>query len=204
MSIYNLSELPYDYSALEPYISGKIIELHHDKHHAAYVAGANQAIEQIEESSDKGELAKVNMLEKNLAFNLGGHVNHTAYWQNMAPAGSTEPYGDLSDAIVDQFGSIEKFKAYFTATALGVQGSGWAVLVYDTISEKLIPIQMYDHQANLPVGLIPILLLDVWEHAYYLDYLNVRDDYVSAWWNLVNWKDANERFSNARSIALIK
>jgi Fe-Mn family superoxide dismutase len=197
---YLLGELPYDYSALEPYISGKIIELHHDKHHAAYVNGANTALEQIFEASQKEDLKTVNQMEKNLAFNLGGHINHTVYWQNMAPAGETEPHGDLLDAIVDQFGSLDKFKAYFNAIAAGVQGSGWALLVYDAIQKKLLPIQLYDHQSNLPVGLIPILLLDVWEHAYYLDYLNVRADYIKAWWSVVNWTDANKRFVEARKI----
>jgi Fe-Mn family superoxide dismutase len=198
MAKYDLGELPYDYSALEPFISGRIVELHHDKHHNAYVVGANQALEQIDEALDKENFKIVNQLEKNLAFNLGGHVNHTIYWHNMAP--KVDPHGELLEAIIDQFGSLEKFRLYFTQVALGVQGAGWAILVYDIVKGKLLPIQLYDHQGNVPVGMYPILLLDVWEHAYYLDYLNVRADYVKAWWNVVNWEDANERFKKARSI----
>jgi Fe-Mn family superoxide dismutase len=195
MEKYTLGDLPYDYSALEPYISGKIMELHHDKHHAAYVTGANQALEQIAEANEKGQLGTVNLLQKNLAFNVGGHNNHTVFWNNMAP--ESEPHGELLEAIKDQFGSLDKFKAYFTAVAIGVQGSGWAVLAWDLINRKLLPIQMYDHQGNLPIGQVPILMLDLWEHAYYLDYLNVRADYVKAWWNIVNWVDINDRFKKA-------
>jgi len=197
MSKYELGELPYDYSALEPYISGKIVEIHHDKHHLTYVKGANLAIEQLEEASDTQELSKVNQIEKNLAFNLGGHVNHTVYWQNMSPEKNQSPEGELLVAIQEQFGSVEKFKGYFSAVAVGVQGSGWAILAWDQVAQQLVVLQQYDHQGNLSVGLQPILLLDLWEHAYYLDYLNVRPDYIKAWWSIVNWQDAGKRFDDA-------
>ncbi|NIZ92791.1 superoxide dismutase [Kineococcus rubinsiae] len=199
MAEYTLPDLPYDYSALEPHISGKIMELHHDKHHATYVAGANTALEKLAAARDAGDLATVNLHTKNLAFNLGGHINHSAFWPNMTGDGGGEPTGELAAAITDQFGSFEKFKAHFSAVAAGVQGSGWSILAYDSIGQKLIVVQLYDQQGNIPLGLVPVLLLDVWEHAYYLDYLNVRPDYIKAWWNVVNWADAAKRFETART-----
>ena len=199
MSVYTLPELPYDYSALEPYISGKIMQLHHDKHHAAYVSGANTALEQLEEAAVSGDVANVNLIEKNLAFNLAGHKNHTIFWQNLAPADGQEPQGELKAAIDDQFGSFDGFKKVFTAVATGVQGSGWAVLAWDPLGKRLATFQFYDHQGNLPTTVYPLVLLDMWEHAFYLDYLNVKGDYVKAWWNVVNWQDAAARFDEARA-----
>lgn len=196
MGVYTLPELSYDYSALEPHISARIMELHHSKHHQAYVTGANTALEQLADARDKGDFSVVNQLEKNLAFNLGGHVNHTAFWANLSPEGG-EPTGDLAAAIDENFGSFEAFKKHFAAVAMGVQGSGWSILAWDSIGSKLIIVQLYDQQGNIPMGLVPIVLLDVWEHAYYLDYVNARADYVAAWWNIVNWNDAVERFARA-------
>ncbi|MFD2839281.1 superoxide dismutase [Populibacterium corticicola] len=198
MAVYTLPELSYDYGALEPHISGRIMELHHSKHHNAYVTGANTALEQLEEAREKSDFSAINQIEKNLAFNLGGHVNHTAFWANLSPEGG-EPEGDLAAAIDEQFGSFEAFKKHFAAVAAGVQGSGWAILAWDSVGSRLIIVQLYDQQGNIPLGLTPIVLLDVWEHAYYLDYQNVRADYVTAWWNIVNWKDAGERFARART-----
>jgi Fe-Mn family superoxide dismutase len=199
MPIYTLPDLPYDYAALEPHISGKIMQLHHDKHHAAYVAGANTALEQLADARDKGDLTWVNQLEKNLAFNLGGHINHTIFWENMTPEGQGEPADALADQITADFGSFDKFKKHFAAVAAGVQGSGWAILAWDSIGERLVIVQLYDQQGNLPISLTPILMLDCWEHAYYLDYLNVRADYVTAWWNIVNWDDAANRLARAKA-----
>ena len=188
----------YDYSALEPSISGAIMELHHSKHHQAYVTGANTALAQLAEARDNGNLANVNKLQKDLAFNLGGHVNHSIFWTNMSPNGGDKPVGELAAAIDDFFGSFEKFQAHFTATALGVQGSGWAVLAWDSIGQQLIIQQFFDQQANFAVGTVPLLMLDVWEHAYYLDYRNVRADYVKAFWNIVDWSNVQARFEAAR------
>ena len=199
MAVYTLPDLTYDYAALEPHISGRIMELHHSKHHAAYVTGANTALEKLEAARESGDLAAVNLHEKNLAFNLGGHVNHSAFWTNMSPDGGGEPAGEIAAAIDEHFGSFEKFKAHFAAVAAGVQGSGWAILAWDSIGQKLIIVQLYDQQSNIALGLVPIVLLDCWEHAYYLDYLNVRADYVTAWWSVVNWADAGERLTRARS-----
>jgi superoxide dismutase, Fe-Mn family len=199
MADYKLPDLTYDYGALEPHISGRIMELHHSKHHAAYVTGANTALEQLAEARDGGNLATVNLHEKNLAFNLGGHVNHSAFWTNLSPEGGGEPTGEIGAAIAEHFGSFEKFKAHFSAVAAGVQGSGWAILAWDSIGQKLVAVQLYDQQGNIALGLVPIVLLDCWEHAYYLDYQNVRADYVTAWWNVVNWADADARLARAKA-----
>ena len=199
MSAYTLPELPYDYAALEPHISGKIMQLHHDKHHQAYVTGANAALDALAEARESGNLANVNKLEKDLAFNVGGHVNHTIFWNNLSPEGGERPEGELAAALDEYFGSFEKFQAHFTATAMGVQGSGWAVLAWDALGQRANVVQFFDQQGNLPAGTVPLLMLDVWEHAYYLDYLNVRADYVSAFWNIANWADVAKRFDAARA-----
>lgn len=198
MADYTLPELAYDYSALAPSISAAIMELHHSKHHQAYVTGANTALAQLAEARDADNLAAVNKLEKDLAFNLGGHVNHSIFWTNMSPDGGDKPSGELAAAIDDNFGSFDKFTAHFTATALGVQGSGWSVLSWDSIGQRLIIQQFFDQQANHAAGTVPVLMLDVWEHAYYLDYKNVRADYVKAFWKIVNWANVQERFETAR------
>ena len=194
---YTLPDLDYDYGALAPHIAPEIMELHHSKHHQAYVTGANTALAQLADARDKGDFAWVNKLEKDLAFNLGGHTNHSIFWTNLSPNGGDKPTGDIASAIDDHFGSFDKFRAHFTAAALGVQGSGWAGLFWDSIGENLIIQQFFDQQASFAAGTVPILLLDVWEHAYYLDYKNVRADYVSAFWNIVDWANVQERFQVA-------
>ena len=199
MSKYVLPDLSYDYGALEPNISGKIMELHHDKHHLAYVNGANLALEALEEAREKNDLTWVNKLQKDLAFNLAGHVNHTVFWRNMSPEGGDKPVGELAAAIDEFFGSFDGFRAHFTAAALGIQGSGWAILAWDILGEKLIIEQLYDHQGNLAAGSIPLLMLDMWEHAFYLDYQNVKGDYVKAFWNIISWPDITARFEAART-----
>ncbi|KQT96380.1 superoxide dismutase [Sanguibacter sp. Leaf3] len=199
MPLYTLPDLAYDYSALEPAISGRIMELHHSKHHQAYVTGANTALEQLAEARATGNLGNVNKLEKDLAFNLGGHVNHSIFWTNLAPGADGGPEGDLATTLDEEFGSLEAFKAHFTAVALGVQGSGWSVLAWDALGSRPIIVQLYDQQGNLPAGVVPLLMLDVWEHAYYLDYQNVRADYVAAFWTIVDWSDVAARLARARA-----
>ncbi|MBB6120507.1 superoxide dismutase [Nocardiopsis algeriensis] len=199
---YSLPELPYDYAALEPWISGKIMELHHDKHHAAYVAGANTALEQMAEAREAGNFGTVNLLQKNLAFNLGGHVNHSVFWKNLSPEGGDKPEGELGAAIDDQFGSFDAFRAHFGAAATGIQGSGWAILAWDSLGGRLVIEQLYDQQGNVPVGTVPLLMLDMWEHAFYLQYQNVKADYVKAFWNVINWADVQERFEAARKVQI--
>jgi len=199
MPAYELPDLPYDFGALEPHISGKIMELHHDKHHATYVKGVNTALEQLEEARATNSFANINRLEKDLAFHLGGHINHSVFWPNLSPDGGDKPDGDLGAAIDDTFGSFDAFRAQFEANANAIQGSGWSILAYDALGQRLNIVQLFDQQGNLPLAQIPIVLLDMWEHAYYLQYNNVKADYVKAWWNVINWADAQQRFAAARS-----
>ena len=196
---YTLPDLPYDYAALEPHISAKIMELHHDKHHATYVAGANTALEKMAEARANGDGAAAAKLSKDLQFNLGGHVNHSVFWQNLSPEGGDKPTGELAAAIEDHFGSFDAFRDHFTAAATTIQGSGWAILALEPVGGNLVIEQMYDQQNGVPVATIPLLQLDMWEHAFYLDYQNVKADYVKAFWNIVNWADVAARFEKARS-----
>jgi len=192
---YQLPELNYDYSALEPHISARIMELHHSKHHQAYVTGANAALEAMEKARSEDNFATLPKLQKDLAFNLGGHVNHSIFWKNLSPS-SSAPEGDLAAAIAEYFGSFEAFKNHFSAAAIGIQGSGWAYLAWDALGNRMIIGQLYDQQGNLAMGNIPLLMLDMWEHAFYLDYQNVKADYVKAFWNIVNWEDVANRFGS--------
>jgi Fe-Mn family superoxide dismutase len=199
MPQYTLPDLPYDYAALEPHISGKIMQLHHDKHHQTYVDGANTALAKLEAARESGDNAAINLLEKNLAFNLGGHINHTVFWNNLSPDGGGEPEGELAAAISEFFGDFAKFQAQFSTNATSIQGSGWSVLGWDSVGQRLNLFQLFDQQGNVPVGITPVLMLDMWEHAFYLDYLNVKADYVKAFWNIANWQDVAARLERART-----
>ena len=195
---YVLPELPYAYDALEPHISAEIMELHHSKHHQNYVNGANAALEKLEAARKDGSIAAVvTALSKDLAFNLGGHTNHSLFWENLGPNGGGKPTGALAAAIDEDFGSFEELQKHFAAAALGLQGSGWAVLAYDKIGERLVIEQMTDQQGNLSIDLVPLLLLDMWEHAFYLQYKNVKADYVAAVWNVFNWDEVAARYAAA-------
>jgi superoxide dismutase, Fe-Mn family len=199
MADYALPDLAYDYGALEPYISGALMELHHSKHHLAYVNGVNTTVDALQSARDQESFGTLGTLEKNLAFHLGGHVNHSVFWANMSPEGGDKPVGALAEQIEADFGSFDKFRAHFQANAVGVQGSGWSILAWDTLAQKLYIIQLYDHQGNAPVCLVPLLMLDLWEHAYYLDYQANRPEFITQWWNIVNWADVQGRFDRART-----
>lgn len=199
MADYALPDLPYDYAALEPYISGEIMELHHDKHHSTYVKGINTAVEQLAEARDAESFGSLSTLEKNLAFHLGGHVNHSVFWPNMSPDGGDKPTGELAQVIEEYFGGFDKFRAHFEANALGVQGSGWSVLTWDMVAQRPFIIQHFDHHGNVPICMVPLLMLDMWEHAYYLQYKNDKATFVKQWWHIVNWADVQSRFDKARS-----
>ena len=199
MSKYVLPELTYDYAALEPSISARIMEPHHSKHHAAYVAGANTTLDLLEEARAKNDFTWVNKLQKDLAFHLAGHINHSIFWKNLAPVNSDRPQGELAAAIDEFFGSFEAFQAHFNASAMGIQGSGWSFLAWDVLGQRLIIEQLYDQQGNIVPTSVPLLMLDMWEHAFYLDYVNVKGDYVKAFWNIINWSDVQARFEAART-----
>ena len=200
---YQLPDLPYDPGALEPHISGQIIELHHDKHHAAYVSGANSTLEKLESARANGDFGAIVGLEKTLAFNLSGHVLHSLYWNNMSPDGGGKPEGELASAIDEYFGSFKAFRDQLTQATTTVQGSGWGALMWDPLGKRLYTAQIYDHQDNIGQGSTPLLVIDIWEHAFYLQYKNVKADYVDAFWNIVNWNDVTTRFQQARKNSLV-
>lgn len=195
-----LPPLPYDFDALAPVISGKIMELHYKKHHQAYVTNLNKAQEQYAEAEGKNDLTKMIQLQSAIRFNGGGHINHSIFWTNLAPVkagGGQPPQGALAKAIDQTYGSLQNLIDTLSAKTVAIQGSGWGWLCYDT-ERKRLGICTCPNQD--PVALhnrVPLLGIDVWEHAYYLDYLNVRPDYVKAIWNVVNWKNVAERYDTA-------
>ncbi|MEQ4716761.1 superoxide dismutase [Nonomuraea sp. B19D2] len=201
MGDYTLPDMPYDYAALEPAITGEILELHHAKHHAAYVKGANDTLERLAEARDRAEFSNLVGLEKTFAFNLSGHVLHSIFWENLSPDGGDRPDGPLRDAIDEHFGTFEAFQKQLTTATSTVQGSGWGVLAWEPLSRRLVIEQVYDHHGNVGMNTTPLLVFDAWEHAYYLQYRNVRPDYVEKLWDLVNWTDVAQRFADVTSQA---
>jgi len=200
MTKYELPPLPYAYKALEPHISEKIMTLHHDKHHQAYVNGANAALDKLDKAR-KGEMSiDTRAVLRDYSFNIDGHILHTIFWPNMAHAGKGggTPGGKLADKLQKDFGGFDKFKAQFSDAAKTVEGVGWALLLYDHWGDQLVLTQV-EKQNLMHLAQMPILLgLDVFEHAYYLDYLNDRAKYVDAWWNVVNWSDVDSRLGKAK------
>jgi len=197
MGAYTLPDLPYDYSALERAMSAEILELHHSKHHLAYVNGANSTLDQLAEARDKEQFGALVGLQKTLAFHLSGHVLHSLFWENLSPDGGDRPEGALADAVTEHFGSFDAFKQQLTAATVGVQGSGWGILSWEPLGKRLIVEQVYDHHGNVGQGTVPLLAFDAWEHAYYLQYRNVRPDYVTRLWDVVNWQDVSARYTAA-------
>ncbi|KAL2174093.1 Manganese/iron superoxide dismutase [Thermothelomyces heterothallicus CBS 202.75] len=194
-----LPDLPYDYSALEPYISGKIMELHHSKHHQTYVNGLNSALEAIAEAESKGDFGKAATVAPLLNFHGGGHLNHSLFWENLAPAsreGGGEPDGALKKAIDSDFGSFDNFRKQMNTALAGIQGSGWAWLVKDK-SAGTLGIVTRANQDPVSGPYVPLLGIDAWEHAYYLQYENRKAEYFEAIWNVLNWKTAAQRFEKA-------
>ena len=195
---YVLPDLPYKYNALEPAISEEIMRLHHDKHHAAYVNGANGALEKLEKGRAVGlKDVDVKAILRDLAFNASGHVLHSLFWTNMSPKAGGKPGGNLSDQINKDFGSFDSFKLQLSNAAKTVEGSGWGILAYDPLSEQLLTLQTEKHQNLTVQGSIPLLVLDVWEHAYYLQYKNDRGAFVDKLWDVVSWSDVEARFDKA-------
>jgi Fe-Mn family superoxide dismutase len=202
MPIYTLPELAYDFGALEPHVSGKIMELHHGKHHAAYVTGANQTLERLEEARAKNDFGALAGLERALAFHVSGHALHSIFWTNLAPKAGGRPSGTLATSIDRDFGSFDAFRAQMTQAATTVMGSGWAALAWEPLGRKLVVEQIYDHQSNVTQGSAPLIVLDAWEHAYYLQYQNRKAEFFEAVWNLWNWTDVEHRFEAARAVVI--
>jgi Fe-Mn family superoxide dismutase len=203
MPQYVLPDLDYDFGALEPHISGQIMELHHGKHHKAYVEKANETLEKLEQARAGKDFTRLAGLEKALAFNLSGHVLHSVFWKNLVPKGGDAPDGELARAITRDYGSFEAFKAQMTEVAATIMGSGWAALVWEPMAQRLLTCQIYDHQSNLSQSGVPLMVIDAWEHAYYLQYKNVKAEFFKAVWNLWNWKDVSARFAAAQKLDLL-
>ncbi|KAL1918135.1 uncharacterized protein VTP21DRAFT_3401 [Calcarisporiella thermophila] len=193
-----LPDLPYDYGALEPYISGKIMELHHSKHHQTYVNSYNTAAEKLEDAIKSEDVVAQIALQNQIKFNAGGHINHSLFWKNLAPSkqgGGEPPKGELLKKIEFQYGSLQQFIEKFNTTTAAVQGSGWGWLGFNK-QTKALEIATTQNQDPL-LGLEPLLGVDVWEHAYYLDYNNRRPDYLKAIWNVINWEEVSKRYAKA-------
>ncbi len=201
--VYELPPLPYGYDALEPHIDARIMELHHDQHHQGYVDGANEALSTLAEMRESGDFSRIKHVKRDLSFNLSGHVLHSVFWKNMSPDGGGDPSGRLAEAIRRDFGSLSAFREEFAAAAENVEGSGWGMLVHDHLADRLLVTQAEDHNDLAVQGATPLLVLDVWEHAYYLQYENGRSEYVDAWWNVVNWDDVAARHEAARTCEIL-
>jgi Fe-Mn family superoxide dismutase len=197
---HKLPPLPYPYNALEPYISRDIMEVHHLKHHQSYVDGLNKAEIKMLEARETGDFDIIKHWEREAAFHGSGHYLHTMFWENMSPRGGGQPGGRLMQQIVQDFGSYDKFKKHFTEAADKVEGVGWALLVWSPRAHRLEILQTEKQQLFTQWDTIPLLGLDVWEHAYYLQYKNNRRDYIDKWWNIVNWKDVEKRYQEASKL----
>jgi Fe-Mn family superoxide dismutase len=197
---YALPPLPYDYNALEPHIDEQTMRLHHDIHHLAYVNGLNGALDKLAAARDAGDHAQIQSLERLVAFHGSGHVNHAVFWRVMRPAsGNSGPGGDLAAQLEKDFGSTDRAWGQFAAAAKAVEGNGWGVLAWEPAAGQLITLGMMNHQNQGVNGTIPILLVDVWEHAYYLKYQNKRPDYVDNFKNIVNWEEVGRRLAAAKA-----
>ena len=206
MGKYTLPEIPYAYDALEPHIDAQTMEIHHTKHHQKYTDGMNGALEklspELQEKDIQEILSNINQVPDDVKgainFNGGGYDNHKLFWNSMKQNGGGEPTGAIADAINDSFGSFAEFKELFSSKTAPIQGSGWGWLVYNPNSGKVEYKAMSNQTSPRTEGLVPLLGLDVWEHAYYLKYQNKRPDYIAAWWNVINWDEVNDRFSKAK------
>lgn len=199
---FELPKLPYALEALEPVINAEIMNLHYNKHHNAYVTNLNAALEKFEEAEKKGDIDAQIALQPQIRFNGGGHINHSIFWNNLAPknaGGGEPPKGELAEMIKKQFGSLDQFIQDFSAQTVAIQGSGWGWLGLNPKKKSLCTSICANQDPLSATGLVPLLGIDVWEHAYYLQYKNVRADYVKAIWQIVNWSNVEERFNKALS-----
>ncbi|OZM57150.1 superoxide dismutase [Lottiidibacillus patelloidae] len=197
---HSLPSLPYPYNALEPVISKKIMELHHDKHHKSYVDGLNKAEKELQKARNSNDYSLIKHWERELAFHGSGHYLHTLFWYTMSPNGGGKPQGKLLAEIVKGFGSFENFKRHFSEAAKNVEGVGWALLVWSARAHRLGILQAEKHQNLTQWDTVPLLVLDVWEHAYYLQYENDRSKYIQEWWKIVNWDYVEKRFEKAMQL----
>ncbi|USK34089.1 superoxide dismutase [Bacillus sp. F19] len=197
---HTLPPLPYKYDALEPYIDQEIMKLHHDKHHKSYVDGLNKAEKEMQKARSSNNYDLIKHWEREAAFHGAGHYLHTIFWSIMSPKGGGKPAGKLMKEINHTFGTFEKFKRHFSEAADKVEAAGWAILVWSPRARRLEILQAEKHQNLSQWDVVPILVLDVWEHAYYLQYKNDRKKYIENWWNVVNWQEAEGRFQAAQQL----
>jgi Fe-Mn family superoxide dismutase len=203
IKLYSLPKLPYEYTALAPYISEEQLKLHHLKHHQAYVTGANAVLEKMDKARKDNADLDMKAILKELSFHMGGFRLHNRFWENLAPSGKGGgglPKGGIAKAIDDEFGTFERFKKEFTQAATSVEGSGWAMMTYCTKTGRPLILQVEKHNVNIIPGFAILLVLDVWEHAYYLDYKNDRAKFVEAFWNIVNWNMVSGRFDSLKKL----
>ena len=196
--LYVLPKLPYDYDALQPHMSKEQLTIHHDKHHQAYVTGANNIFQKLDKARKENLDIDMKATLKELSFNIGGHLLHSTYWTNLAPAGKGggKPGGTLADTIEKEFGTFDRFKKEFTQAATSTEGSGWAVLTIDKQTKRPIIMQIEKHNTNIYPTFKILMLIDVFEHAYYIDYKNDRAKFVETYWNIVNWNEINKKLEN--------
>jgi len=199
--LYELPRLPYGYKDLAPHMGEEQLTLHHTKHHQAYVAAANGILEKMDKARIEGTDFDMKAVLKDLSFQIGGHILHSLFWENLAPAGKGgggNPSGDFADGIDSEFGNLERFKKEFFSAALGVEGSGWAALAYCLKTGRPLMMQIEKHNSNVYPNLKILMVLDVFEHAYYLDYKNARAKYIESFWNIVNWNEVGKRFEKSK------
>lgn len=194
LGTYTLPKLGYEYNALEPSIDAQTMEIHHSKHHAGYVKGLNAANLELKKMNESGDYSLINHWSEKSAFTGGGHFLHTMFWASMSPDGGGNPTGKLAMQLSKDFGSVDAFKAHFSAASKGVQGSGWGLMAVQIPSKRLVVVQAQNQHLNTQWAMIPLLGIDVWEHAYYLKYQNNRGAYVDNWWKVVDWKAVGERY----------
>ena len=199
---FQLPPLGYAYDALEPAYSAELLELHYASHHQAYVDGLNRSLAALAEMRGQGDFVRINQLQQDLAFHYSGHLLHTLFWRNLEPNEGAPPSGQLESRIKAAFGSTDAFRRQFGAAGTALQGSGWVALTFDPIQETLLIEQIHDHENRSAMGTVPLLVMDMWEHAYYLQYRNKKEKWIVAFWELVNWADVARRLDNATCVDL--
>ncbi|MDD5419291.1 MAG: superoxide dismutase [Methanomicrobiaceae archaeon] len=201
--MYSLPPLPYDNTALAPHISEEQLRIHHDKHHQAYVTAANAILEKLDKAREEGGDLDMKATLKELSWNVGGHNLHSLFWPNMAPegkGGGGEPGGGLADAIAEEYGSFDRFSSMFTKTAMSIEGSGWAALSFCPKTRRPLIMQIEKHNVNIYPTYSILMVLDAFEHAYYIDYKNEKAKFFDAFWKIVNWDEVNRRFEAAAAL----
>lgn len=200
---FKLPPLGYAFDALEPAYSAELLELHYASHHQAYVDGVNRALTGLADMRGKGDFARINQLERDLAFHYSGHVLHSIFWRNLEPNEGAPPSGQLELRIKAAFGSTDAFRRQFGAAGAALQGSGWVALSWESMLETLLIEQFHDHQDRSAMGTVPLLVMDMWEHAYYLQYRNKKEKWIVAFWEMINWTDVARRLASAECVDLV-